>query len=287
MRSPRLDTTVAHTARIYDHLLGGKDNFEVDRAVAKQICEAVPNLPFMLRANRSWMLRTTRFLAGQAGIRQFLDLGTGLPTSPNLHEAAQQIAADCRVLYVDNDPLVLTHARALLTSTPLGRCAYLDADLRDIDLILTSPELTATIDLAQPVGIMCASVLMLLADDDDPWQIVARLRDWAPPGSYLAISHPTADTDPEAVAEVVATTRRVGITFVPRTRDQVARMFGDWQMVKPGLVPVLAWRPDEPSKDPDAAYYWAGVAVTGLNDPEPGQQAPAETLQRGRVGRPT
>lgn len=151
-----------------------------------------------------------------------------------------------------------------MTSTPQGRCDYVDADIRDIDQILNSKEVTTTIDLNQPVGIVCASVLMLLSDHDNPGKLVTQLRDWAPPGSYLAISHPTADHDQAAVAEVVATTKNVGITFVPRTREQVAAMFGDWRMVDPGLVPVLAWRPDDAPDDPKAAYYWAGVAAKPL-----------------------
>ncbi|RSM56826.1 methyltransferase [Actinoplanes sp. ATCC 53533] len=259
-RSAALDTGVPHPARIYDYWLGGKDNFAPDRAVGEQIIKAVPTVAMMVRANRSWMLRTIRYLVREAGIRQFLDIGTGIPTAPNLHQAAQKIAPACRVLYLDNDPIVLTHARALLPSTPQGHCEYLDADVRDISRVLTSPELAATIDPSKPVGIMCASVLMLLADADDPWGLMARLRDWAPPGSHLAISHPTADPNPDAMAAVVATTAKVGITFVPRTHEQVARMFGDWELIGPGLVPVLAWRPDEPPEDPNAAYYWAGAA---------------------------
>jgi hypothetical protein len=158
------------------------------------------------------------------------------------------------------DPLVLAHARALLTSRPQGRCAYLDADIRDIDTVLTDTELNTVLDLSQPVGIICASVLMLLSDHDDPRKITARLRDWAPAGSHLAISHPTADHNPDAVAAVVSTTREVGLTFVPRTHAQVAELFGDWQLLEPGLVPVLSWRPDHPPPDPTGAYYWAGVA---------------------------
>lgn len=277
-RPAKLDTGVPHPARIYDYWLGGKDNFAADRAAADKIREAVPTVAMMVRANRSWMRRTIRYLVREAGVRQFLDIGTGIPTTPNLHECAQELAPGCRVVYVDNDPLVLCHARALLTSTPQGRCDYLDADVRDTSRILASPELAATIDPGRPVGIICASVLMLLADDDDPWGIVARLRDWAPPGSYLAISHPTADHNPEAMAAVVATTDRVGITFVPRAREQVGQVFGDWLMVEPGLVPVLAWRPDEPPKDLNAAYYWAGVARKQGGEVGSRQHAPTGVL---------
>jgi hypothetical protein len=283
-RAPaKLDAGLPHPARIYDYWLGGKDNFAADRAVGDEIIEAVPTVPMMVRANRSWMSRTIRYLAGEAGIRQFLDIGTGIPTKPNLHECAQEIAPGCRVVYVDNDPMVLAHARALLTSMPQGRCDYLDADVRDISRILTSTELAATIDPRRPVGIMCASVLMLVADADDPWGIVARLRAWAPQGSYLAISHPSGDHNPEAMAAVVATTARVGITFVPRTRDEVARMFGDWPTVEPGLVPVLAWRPDKPPEDLNAAYYWAGVARKP--DGEAGSRQPRWSPAIGPISR--
>ncbi|MEU7906388.1 SAM-dependent methyltransferase [Actinoplanes sp. NPDC049118] len=255
-----LNVDVAHSARIYDYWLGGKDNFAADRTVAEAIKAAVPEVPMMVRANRDWMLRVTRHLARDAGIRQFLDIGTGIPTTPNLHQAAQHIAPHFRVAYVDNDPLVLTHARALLTSDPRGLCEYLDADLRDIDQILASSALGGTLDLSQPVAVILASVLMLLSDADNPSAIVARLRDWAPAGSYLAISHPTADLDPEAMASVVDVTEASGMTFVPRSRAQVTEMFGDWDLSEPGLVPVLAWRPDAQPDHPEAAYYWTGVA---------------------------
>jgi hypothetical protein len=256
----RLNPHVPHAARIYDYWLGGKDNFAADRAVADKIAQAVPAVATMVRANRQWMQRVVTVLAREAGIRQFLDIGTGIPTAPNLHQCAQQIVPAARIVYIDNDPLVLAHARALLTSSPQGRCAYLDADIRDIDSVLADADLNAVLDPSRPVGIVCASVLMLLSDHDDPWKITARLRDWAPAGSHLAISHPTADHDPDAVAAVVNTTREVGLTFVPRTHAQVAALFGDWQLLEPGLVPVLSWHPDHPPPDPTAAYYWAGVA---------------------------
>ncbi|MET8147818.1 SAM-dependent methyltransferase [Actinoplanes sp. NPDC049668] len=261
---------MAHPARVYDYLLGGKDNFAVDRAVGEAIKAAEPEVPMMARANREWMLRVTGFLTRQAGIRQFLDIGTGIPTTPNLHQAAQDIAPNCRVVYVDNDPLVLAHARALLTSDPRGRCEFVDADLRDVDQILTSPALAGTLDLAQPVAIILASVLMLLTDDDNPPAILATLREWAPPGSYLAISHPTADLNPVAMAAVVDVTRSAGMTFVPRSQEQVTQMFGDWDLIQPGLVPVLAWRPQAPPDDPEAAYYWTGVARQITRPARPG-----------------
>ncbi|MEU4215856.1 SAM-dependent methyltransferase [Actinoplanes sp. NPDC026623] len=250
---------MAHSARVYDYWLGGKDNFAVDRAVGDAIKAAAPGVPMMVRANRDWMVRATRFLAGE-GIRQFLDIGTGFPTVPNLHQVAQGVAPQCRVVYVDNDPLVLVHARALLSSDSRGRCEYLDADLRHVEEMLISPTLADTFDPDQPVAIILASVLMLLADDDNPAAVVDRLRNWAPAGSYLAISHPTADLDPKAMAAIVDVTESSGMTFVPRSAEDVAEMFGDWDFVEPGLVPVLTWRPETPPEDPDAAYYWTGVA---------------------------
>ncbi|GAA1582933.1 SAM-dependent methyltransferase [Actinoplanes couchii] len=256
----QLNTHVPHAARIYDYWLGGKDNFAPDRAVAAKIIQTVPTVTMMVRANRQWMCRAVTAMAREAGIRQFLDIGTGIPTKPNLHQCVQRIAPDSRIVYVDNDPLVLVHARALLTSNPEGRCAYLDADVRDVDAMLANAEVTDLLDLSQPVGIVCASVLMLLADREDPWKVTARLRDWAPAGSHLAISHPSADHDPAAMAAVMKTTGDVGLTFVPRTHEQVTAMFGDWQMLDPGLVPVSAWRPDEPLMGMPDAYYWAGVA---------------------------
>ncbi|MGX6601714.1 SAM-dependent methyltransferase [Micromonosporaceae bacterium Da 78-11] len=260
-KAPRID--VAHSARVYDYWLGGKDNFGPDRALGDVIKQAVPAVPMMVRANRTFMLRATRYLAAQAGIRQFLDIGTGIPTRPNLHEVAQHIAPDARVVYVDNDPLVLVHARALLTSTPQGRCSYLDADLRDPASILRSDEVTGTLDLTRPVAVTFGSILMLLHDDSDPWATVRHLMDAMPAGSYLVVSHPTGDMNAAAMAQVAAVSANAGMTFVPRARAEVARFFDGYDMVDPGLVPVLAWRPDDsPAEDPYAAYYWAGVART-------------------------
>jgi len=256
----KLSTNVAHPARVYDYLLGGKDNFAADRALAEEMKRRVPGLPKMILANRAWMRHATRFLVGEAGIRQILDIGTGLPTTPNLHDVAQELAPVTRVLYVDNDPLVLVHARALLVGAPEGRVEYLDADVRDVGKILNSPELANMFDLTRPIAVMAASVLMLLPDEADPWAIVRTLRDWMPQGSYLAISHPTADFDPNAMADVVSITRSAGVTFVPRKFDEISRTFGDWDMIDPGLVPVLDWRPTKPVTNSDAAYYWAGVA---------------------------
>jgi hypothetical protein len=255
----RLRIDIAHPARVYDCFLGGKDNFAADRDLAAQIEAVVPTVPAMARANRAFIHRAIRHLV-QAGVRQFLDIGTGIPTAPNLHQVAQRLAPDCRVVYVDNDPLVLVHARALLTSTPQGRCAYLDADMRDPDAILGSREVADTLDLNQPVAVSYGSVLMLLPDEANPWAHVATIMDAMSAGSHLVVSHPTCDMDPNAMAVVAEVTRKAGVTFVPRTTNAIARFFGDLALVEPGLVPVLAWRPDTPVNDPSAAYYLVGVA---------------------------
>ena len=253
------DTGIPHSARMYDYWLGGKDNFEVDRQMAEMFLQQIPSLREMAMENRNFVGRATHFLAAQ-GIRQFLDIGTGIPTSPNLHETAQQTTADARVVYVDNDPVVLAHARALMPSSDQGTVAYLEADLREPAEMLAVPELTKVLDLDQPVALMLIAVLMLLGDDDDPYATVATLRDRLPSGSYLALTHPTQDFDPEAMAAVTAAATQGGMTFRPRTEAEVQRLFGDWELVEPGLVPVRSWQPEEAPDNPRSAYYWAGVA---------------------------
>ena len=255
-----VDVTLPHSARVYDYWLGGKDNFAVDRALGDAFLAAIPTMRTMAGENRKFVHRVAEHLVA-AGIRQFLDVGTGIPTSPNLHEVAQKIAPESRVVYVDNDPIVLVHARALMVSSPEGRSQYIHADMREPEKILTDPALTETIDLSQPVALSLIAILMLLEDDDDPWGKVRVLMDGLPSGSYIAITHPTQDFDPEAMAGVVAAAQHGRITLVPRTRDEVARFFDGWELIEPGLVPVMAWRPlDGPPADPNAAYYWAGVA---------------------------
>lgn len=252
------DTGIPHSARMYDYWLGGKDNFAVDREMAEIFLEQIPSLRQMAMENRNFVGRATRALAS-LGLRQFLDIGTGIPTSPNLHETAQQVAPGARVVYVDNDPVVLAHARALMGSDE-STVAYVEADLREPEKILTVPQLARVIDLEQPVALMLIAVLMLLDEKDDPYTTVARLRDALPSGSYLALTHPTQDFDPEAVEFVTAAATKGGMTFRPRTRDEVARFFGDWELIEPGLVPVRSWQPATTPDDPNSAYYWAGVA---------------------------
>jgi hypothetical protein len=257
---PTVNVSVPHSARIYDYWLGGKDNFEVDRAVGDAMIQAIPGLRYMARENRKFVHRVARDLVEKEGIGQFLDIGTGIPTPPNLHDVAQRLEPTTRVVYVDNDPIVLVHARALMISHPSGRSEYIAADLRTPSSILTDPALRDTLDLTTPVGLTLIAILMLLADADDPWSKVAELRDALPSGSCLAITHPTADFNRSEVDAAVTAATDAGMTLVARTREAVERFFDGWELLEPGLVPVSAWRPDEPVDNPEAAYYWAGVA---------------------------
>ncbi len=255
-----INASVPHSARMYDYWLGGKDNFAADRAMAQAFEGAIPTIRTMAAENRKFVHRIARHLVA-TGIRQFLDIGTGIPTRPNLHEVAQAIAPETRVVYVDNDPIVLAHARALMVSAEQGRSEYIDADLRDPESILDDRALLETLDLERPVALTLIAILMLLDDDDDPWGKVRVLMDALPSGSYLALTHPSQDFNPEAMAEVVAAAKQGRMTLVPRTRQEVARFFDGWELIEPGLVPVMAWRPsDGVPADPNAAYYWAGVA---------------------------
>ncbi len=255
-----LDTGRAHPARVYDVLLGGKDNFAADRAAAEQGLKANPNAATAPLQNRAFLRRTVSFLAAR-GIRQFLDIGTGLPTSPNVHEVAQAADPSARIVYVDNDPLVLTHARALLTGGPEGRTAYVDGDLRKVEGILAAPELRETLDLGQPVGVLLFAVLHFLDDADRPYEMVRELMAAVPPGSYLVLSHITADHDPQSWAKFAEVMRRQGITSRLRDLDEVAGFFDGLELVDPGVVPILRWRPEEPTPFSDAQVaLYGGVA---------------------------
>jgi hypothetical protein len=257
---PGVNINVPHSARIYDYWLGGKDNFAVDRAVGEAMIQAIPGMRYMAKENRKFVHRVARDLVREEGIRQFLDIGTGIPTRPNLHEVAQGIEPTTRVVYVDNDPIVLVHARALMLSHPEGRSEYIAADIRHPQSILKDAALQDALDLKQPVGLTLIAILMLLSDADDPWSKVEELCDALPSGSCLAITHPTADFNPDEVNAAVAAATGAGMTLVARTREAVERFFGDWELLEPGVSPVSAWRPDEPVDNPEAAYYWAGVA---------------------------
>ena len=256
----KIDTSVAHSARVYDYLLGGKDNFAADRDAGDQMIAALPNVVTASRMNRAFLARAVRYLVTECGIRQFLDIGTGIPSAGNTHEVAQAIDPQARVVYVDNDPIVLAHARALLTGTPEGPVAYLDADLRGTGEVLAAA--ARTLDLSQPVALMMLMVLHMIPDADDPHGIVARLLDALPPGSYLVLSHPPSDILPEDVAKMQQRLNErlgPGQSMTARSRDEVARFFGGMDLVAPGLVQVHRWRPDD-LPDPDApASIWCGV----------------------------
>ncbi len=257
---PEINRAVAHPARVYDYMLGGKDNFAADRALADAVTAAMPSAPVMARANRAFLGRAVRYMAKEAGIRQFLDIGTGIPAAGNTHEVAQAVAPASRVVYVDNDPIVLLHARALMTSDPAGATAFIQADLREPDKILADLALRSTLDLGEPVALMLIAILMYLSDEESPRGIVSALLDALPSGSYLAISHPSADFSPEEAADAVAASERSGISFTPRTQAEVAAFFSGLELVDPGVVPVLAWRPDgiAPS-DPRVVYYYGAL----------------------------
>jgi hypothetical protein len=240
-RLPRLDTTVPQTARIWNYILGGKDNFASDRAVGDQIIESFPEFVRDARLARAYLARAVRYLAGEAGVRQFLDIGTGLPTANNTHEVAQSVAPDARIVYVDNDPLVLTHARALLTSTPEGATDYVDADLRDPEKILR--EASRTLDLTKPVALMLMGILGHIESDDEAQGIVKRLMDGLASGSYFAM-YDSSDTS-EAVREAA---RIWNISANPkyhlRSPERIAALFDGLEMVEPGVVTTNKWKPD-------------------------------------------
>jgi hypothetical protein len=251
------DTSVAHQARIADYLLGGQDNFAVDREAGEAMIAAYPTMVELMRANRAFLRRAVRFLAGEAGIRQFLDIGTGIPTAGNTHEVAQDIAPGCRVVYVDYDPVVLAHARALLTSTTEGATDYVDSDLRDATKVLTAA--AGTLDFGKPVAVTVHMTLHAIPDEDDPHAIVAQFMTAVPAGSYLSISHPASDIEPGKAADVAGRLNRLSYQqYTPRTRAQVLRFFDGLELVEPGLVQVQQWRPAVEAHD--TFSVWAGVA---------------------------
>src|SRR6266705_3750444 len=246
---PGIDTTKPHTARIYDYYLGGKDNFAADRRTAEQAMESWPAVRTAVRENRAFLGRAVRFLVAEAGIRQFLDIGTGLPSANNVHEVAQGLVPSCRVVYVDNDPIVLAHARALLTSSAAGKTAYIHADLREPEKILGAPALAATLDMTKPVALMLVGILHFIPDELNPGRAVATLVDALPSGSYVAASHGSPEFNPQGAAAWTRTWRDSGVPFQLRTTDEVADLvFRGLDLVEPGLVVVSEWRPQ--STDP-------------------------------------
>jgi O-methyltransferase involved in polyketide biosynthesis len=256
-----LDTTVSHSARIWNYWLGGNDNFAVDREAGDRVAAMLPIIVAQARADRAFLGRAVRYLAGQEGIRQFLDVGTGLPTADNTHQVAQRVATDARIVYVDNDPMVLVHARALLTSSPEGVCDYVDADLREPEKILT--EAARTLDFTQPVAMLLLGVLHHISDTGQAYSIVGRLMAALVPGSFLAINHSTSAVSGAAMEDAVAHWNRVGTpSMTLRSPQQIARFFDGLDLLEPGVVSCSRWRPDTspPGGQPPEVDEFCGVA---------------------------
>jgi hypothetical protein len=261
VNDPRLNIGVPHVARVYDYWLSGKDNFTADRVAGEEAIKAFPGIRLSAQANRAFLRRTVRYLTGSEGIRQFLDIGTGLPAASNTHEVSQAVAPESSVVYVDNDPLVLAHARALLTSRPEGRTAYLDADLNEPDTILE--QAAGTLDFTRPVAIMLLAILHYIPDLADARRTVTRLIDAVPPGSFLVISHAATDLLPDETAafeKALNAHLPADRLHVARSRDMVATFFDSVELVKPGLVRVSDWRPDSPEEAALPTILWGGVA---------------------------
>jgi hypothetical protein len=256
---PGINLSVPHPARVYDYFLDGKDNFEADRIAAEAGIKAFPKTAESARASRAFLRRVVRFLTAEAGIRQFLDIGTGLPSGENVHQVAQSLAPDARIVYADNDPIVLAHAHALLKGDPEGAVAYLDADVRDPEKILAAAE--RTLDFTEPVGLLLLGILHNVGDQYDPRGIVRKLAAAIPAGSYLAISHLTADIYPE-VADFAAALneRQLDAPLVLRDHAQVSGFFEGLDLVEPGVVQISKWRPQTELESAAAAGLWGGVA---------------------------
>src|SRR3954452_11173499 len=258
-----IDTSVPHSARIWNYWLGGKDNYPVDEEAGDAYTAVFPGIVTIARSSRAFLRRNITYLVSEAGIRQFLDIGPGLPTANNTHQVAQRIAPESRVVYTDNDPLVLVHARALLTSSAEGATAYIDADVRNPQAILKAAELTDTLDLAQPVAVMLIAVLHLVTDDDIAYPAIRAIVDAMPSGSYLVISHATGDFWPqEQVDAANATNRAHNVDFRFRTKSEVAGFLTGLNVIDPGIVPVAEWRAGQDSTIPPSAEsnIWAVVA---------------------------
>jgi len=253
---PDIDTTVAHSARLWNYLLGGKDHFAADRAAAEQALALMPELVDSARADREFLGRSVRYLAGPAGVRQFLDIGPGLPSANNTHEVAQSVAPSARVVYVDNDPMVLVHARALLTGTRTGATDFIDADLREPDRILAAA--ARTLDLDRPVAIMLLGVLNFIVDDADAYRVVGRLLSAVPPGSHLVVSHPTREVHGDAVDEAMQMWNASGAApIVARDPARLARFFTGLELLEPGVVSCSRWRPTAAGPQPEVSEFGA------------------------------
>jgi hypothetical protein len=241
-----IDTTVSHSARIWDYWLSGKDNYQVDREVGDRIEEMLPDIVRQAREDRLFLGRVVRYLAGEAGVRQFLDIGTGLPTADNTHQVAQGVAPESKIVYVDNDPLVLAHARALLTSTPEGITDYIHADMHDPATIIAGAG--QTLDLGQPIAITMLGVLWHVLDNDEAYAIVSHLMQAMPSGSYLALNHPTLEVTGEKMATAIRYWNEYGTPpGTHRTPAELARFFDGMDLVEPGVVSITRWRPEATS----------------------------------------
>jgi hypothetical protein len=256
---PRIDTSVAHVARVYDYWLGGKDHFAADREVGDEAIRIYPDMRSSVRANRAFLRRAVEYLTKEAGIRQFLDIGTGLPSANNTHEVAQAIAPESHIVYVDNDPIVLAHARALLTSSPAGATGYLDADARDTGRILSAAE--ELLDFRQPVAVLLLAILQLIPDQDDPSRLVAKLMAAVPPGSFLVITHVAAGMTktPGALEAAARLSQLLPQRVNPRSQAQVSQFFDGLELVEPGVVPIQEWRPASAEEAQARAALWGGV----------------------------
>ena len=256
----QVDISQAHPARMYDFWLGGKDNFAADREAAQQVIEAMPGIIPGVRAQRAFLGRAVRHLTAEVGIRQFLDIGTGLPAAGNTHEVAQRAAPGSRIVYVDNDPMVLAHARALLTSTKEGACAYIEADLHDVKEILATAE--ATLDFSRPVAVVLLGVMQFIGETDNPATIIEALMTACPPGSYLVLGQPASDVEPERMGQAVARTiKLVTAPATMRTHEEVLAFFDGLELLEPGLVQLPRWRPDLTDPPvPGPVPFWCGVA---------------------------
>ncbi|HZB29524.1 MAG TPA: SAM-dependent methyltransferase [Streptosporangiaceae bacterium] len=259
IKTSDLKTHIPHPARVYDYWLGGKNNFAADREVAEKTLAVAPETSQSARSNRAFLRRAVR-LAAEAGVHQFLDIGSGLPTMENTHEVAQKTAPTARVVYVDNDPIVSAHGRALLADS--GSTTVVQADLRDPDSIVRHDEVRRLVDLDRPVALLLLGILHFIADEDDPYGIVERLRASLVPGSYLIFSHLTGDADPIKAEEAMDVWRRSpGTPPTLRDRAQVERFFGDFDILAPGIVPPDQWRPEPDGDAPDRFWLWAGVGI--------------------------
>jgi hypothetical protein len=251
----QIDTATAHPARMYDYYLGGKDNYQVDRDAAEEVMAIMPQTRMAARANRAFLGRVVRHLAG-LGVRQFLDIGTGIPGPGNTGEVAHTLAPDARVVYVDNDPIVLAHAESLLAKADRARTTVISGDLRDPAGILANPRVREVLDFTEPIAVLLIAVLHFVREDEDPYGVVRHLMDAMPPGGFLALSHATGDFDPVSAREGVRAYTRAGARFVPRTRSQFAAFFEGTQLLEPGIVQVPYWQPDE-EPAPEAASVWS------------------------------